>query len=137
MSPGMQTAREAQAKITDFSNGTFLYVILKVTGLYLCGQYVLKYLIRLFPVYAAVPTSSSFAQFVKESKMWDLNFTFRSQIGQKLSQKLEGTPKKRKGLSRLILSAMVHTSLDFKTMQAEISWSISVHSLEIRGHHTV
>lgn len=136
MSPGTQASREAQAKITDFSNGAFLNVILKVTRLYLCGQCVLKHLIR--PICASVvSTSSIISQFVKESKVWDLNFTFHFQIGQQLSQKLEGTPKKHEGLSRLILSAIVHTSLDFKTMQAEISWSISVHSLKIRGHHTV
>lgn len=119
MSPGTQTAREVEAKITNFSNSALLNVLLKVTGLYLCGQYVLKHLIRLICP-SVVSTSSIISQFVKESKVWYFNFTFHSQIGQQLSQKLEGTPMKREGLCRLILSAIVHISLDFKTMQAEI-----------------
>lgn len=71
-----------------------MYALLKILRrMYFRGQYELKHSIRRCSA-TAVLESSIISQFLKKSKVSDLNFEFYAKIEPQLSQKLAGMPKK-------------------------------------------
>lgn len=73
-----------------------------------CNQYDLKISIRPFLV-SGVRTSFVISQFLKESKLWNLNFAFHFSFGPYLFQ---NCPNKHEGLLPLILHPSIGSRMD-------------------------